>query len=259
MKVHISPFWVQKGGSDLGEYEDSFWPKRTGEKERSRLRLAIADGASEALLSRRWADVLVRSYIASRSRDFARVYERALLSWQEAYASYLDDRQARGRPIQWYEEPGLKRGAFATFLGVSLTSSRDGASGKWTAVAVGDSCLFHVRGDQLMAAFPLERSAQFDVTPELVRSKPQRPEAIVESAVAGHGAWHVDDSFYLATDALASWFLSSVEAGGQPWRGLADLDTEAAPDFSDWVGELRSSRAMRNDDVTLLRIDVLPP
>jgi len=59
------------------------------------------------------------------------------------------------------------------------------------------------------------------------------------------------------TDALACWFMREAEEGRTPWRVLRDLDTsdEIKP-FREWVETLRKEGAMRNDDVTLLRIDI---
>jgi hypothetical protein len=260
VRVHVSAFWTQKEGSSPAEYEDSFWPRHVGEKNRKRrLRFAVADGASEAMLSGLWANVLVRSFIGSRSREFEKVYGRALRVWESEYGAYLARRKANGRPIEWYEEPGLERGAFATLLGLSLTSPREGGSGNWTAVAVGDTCVFQVRRDELVAAFPLQRSDQFDITPDLVASKPRSREAVIARSTTAHGLWIADDQFYLATDAIAAWFLREFEHGDRPWRVLRDLDTQAAPDFLRWVRELRERKRIRNDDVTLLRVDIHAP
>jgi hypothetical protein len=59
------------------------------------------------------------------------------------------------------------------------------------------------------------------------------------------------------TDALAQWFLSSHEGGGRPWEEVGPLLEAGQPeaDFADWVGGLRGSGALRNDDVTLLSIE----
>jgi hypothetical protein len=48
-----------------------------------------------------------------------------------------------------------------------------------------------------------------------------------------------------------------VEQRRKPWQVLTDFDTrDQVTDFADWVSELRRSGRMKNDDVTLLRIDV---
>ncbi len=60
------------------------------------------------------------------------------------------------------------------------------------------------------------------------------------------------------TDALAAWFLAQAEQGERPWSIIRDLDTcDQANEFADVVSDLRTSRLLRNDDVTLIRIDVL--
>jgi hypothetical protein len=71
------------------------------------------------------------------------------------------------------------------------------------------------------------------------------------------GAWQPGDAFYLMTDALAYWFMRETEEGRTPWRVLRDLNTsdEIKP-FREWVKTLRVEGAMRNDDVTLLRVDM---
>jgi hypothetical protein len=57
---------------------------------------------------------------------------------------------------------------------------------------------------------------------------------------------------YLMTDALAAWFLRANEQGAQPWQ---ELDAFRAPDaFAAWLTEKRAAHAMRNDDVTLIRL-----
>ena len=66
------------------------------------------------------------------------------------------------------------------------------------------------------------------------------------------GAWERMDVFYLMTDAIASWFLRSVEDGARPSALLDPVDE--GEDFERWIESLRESGAMRNDDVTVLRV-----
>jgi hypothetical protein len=56
------------------------------------------------------------------------------------------------------------------------------------------------------------------------------------------------------TDALSRWFLSAVEAGGQPWQPLESLEAQTDNAFTEWVGRLRNDRQLRNDDTTLVSI-----
>jgi hypothetical protein len=61
------------------------------------------------------------------------------------------------------------------------------------------------------------------------------------------------DDFFVCTDALAAWFLARAEEGSRPWETLRDL-TEAS--FADWVSLVRRTGELRNDDVTLVHVDI---
>jgi hypothetical protein len=67
------------------------------------------------------------------------------------------------------------------------------------------------------------------------------------------GDWRPGDRFLLMTDALAHWFLRRHEAAQQPWH---DLARAAGAAFADWVEDCRERDGLRNDDVTLVTIDL---
>jgi hypothetical protein len=54
------------------------------------------------------------------------------------------------------------------------------------------------------------------------------------------------------TDAVACWFLADAEAGGQPWNTIPP-----GRRFASWLAGRRAAHAMRNDDVTVLGLDLL--
>jgi hypothetical protein len=62
----------------------------------------------------------------------------------------------------------------------------------------------------------------------------------------------------LLTDALAQWFLRRHEAGRRPWQAVGRLLEAPSPDraFVSWVDRLRDGGGLRNDDVTLVAIDL---
>ncbi|HVF73907.1 MAG TPA: protein phosphatase 2C domain-containing protein [Acidimicrobiales bacterium] len=247
MRVSVSTLWVPRAGSTVAQYEDAFYPPADGPRHARRLRFAVADGASESMLAGLWAGLLVRTWCKARRRSLSQILELAKGAWDVELAAYLEDRDRTDRPIQWFEEPGLERGAFATLLGVAF-STKSPSSGEWEATGLGDSCLFQVRGGDLLSAFPLKSSSEFDNTPTLVPSRTDAPAAEVE-----RGDWRTGDTFFLATDAVAAWFLRSHEGGGAPWDELAGL---GAVQFPDWAAARRADRTLRNDDATVVRIVV---
>lgn len=163
--------------------------------------------------------------------------------------------------MPWFAEERVRRGAFSTLLGLLLEAGgvKSSAGGRWTALAVGDTCLFQVRGAELITRFPIERSDEFGSHPLLICSNPDRNQVIWEQTdwIEKTGQWKIDDIFLLMTDALADWFLNQVARGEQPWLTLTEVTERTqllSSYFGEWIDEMRASKVMRNDDVTLLMI-----
>lgn len=252
MRLSVKPFRLPKAGSSLAEYEDACHPARAGRRGGSRVRLAIADGATEGVGSGVWADILAQTYSTSRARQVSvqHLSRTARRRWRRWRARYIAEAEARGG-LPWFVEDGLQRGAFAAMAGITLADEgRD--DGTWRSLAVGDSCLFQVRDEELLVAFPIADPAVFDNRPLLLGSIQGADGRHPGLARTTGGCWRAGDEFYLMTDALAAWFLQEHASGAQPWRQLKALDAGAA--FRRWIDSLRQARQLRNDDVTLLQI-----
>jgi hypothetical protein len=216
------------------------------------------------MLSGQWARILSKSYCRLGGRDVVapvlarELLERSRRAWNGWLANfYLPDRVRRNRPIQWYEEPGLEAGAFATLVGLTLEGH--GRLGLWQAVAAGDSCLFQVRYDSLVACFPISDSAAFGNRPLLLSSNPRWDGSALKGVRTARGGWMAGDRFYLMTDALAAWFLSCWEREEVPrWLMGVAADRYHQKAFANGISKLRSSGAMRNDDVTMLSVELCP-
>ena len=261
MEAFLVPRRVQKRGNAEEEYEDAFHPPGNGRMEGAELRFAIADGASEGMLSGAWARILVELHCRFEwtCSSLEQFLERAYRDWRAFKSKYLRDRKEHNHPVQWYEEPGLQEGAYSTLLGLTLTESSNDQAGEWTAFAVGDSCLFQVRGSTLVKKFPVEQSSDFNSRPVLIASNPARNDQAISAIRWVSGTFGSGDAFFLMTDALAQWSLKEDEEGRNPWALLRALDTGDAPAFDVWVDGLRRTKELRNDDVTLIRIDLPTP
>ncbi len=257
VRGYVTPFSVQKEGNSPEENEDACFPSRGGDFSSRVVRVAVSDGSTEGALSGQWAQLLVRTFCKLKTLRAKSVVEAAQREWALFIAEYSRDR-AEHRPLQWYEEPLLDQGAFASLLGLQIVTSERRPDGRlWRAMAAGDSCLFQVREEDLVATFPMRHSSDFTSRPLLLPSNPTFLETALRGVRLESGYWHAGDSFYLTTDALAVWFLSQVESGKMPWRVLRDLDTadEIKP-FHQWVSDLKRCRQVKNDDMTLLRVDI---
>jgi hypothetical protein len=252
----VAAFSLQKEGASVAENEDAYW---VGDGP-GFLRVIVADGASESMLASRWARHLVAMFgtVAENlctAAGFITAYERAAESWEAEVTRYKGERAERNSPIQWYEEPGLARGAHSTLLAAEFRAEPDGAGARWAAVALGDSCLFQVRGEELLSAFPMKSSDDFSNQPPLLSSNGVNAEVLSRYLSIETGEMAPEDTCYLATDALSAWFLKTVEIGDQPWRRLRVLDDIAPGEFTELIAKLRDDNQIRDDDTTLVRVD----
>jgi hypothetical protein len=158
----------------------------------------------------------------------------------------------RGRALPWYAEEKARHGAFSSLLGFCLEPEDRG----WRALAVGDSCLFGVRDNALAEAFPLSRSTEFHSRPILLSTVDRANAGIASAVRETEGLARPGDLILLMTDALAAWFLAEVELRRRPWVLLDRIGTPE--EFEQFIDRMRDSRSMRNDDVTLLKIEVTP-
>ncbi|MFC4009023.1 hypothetical protein ACFOY2_17460 [Nonomuraea purpurea] len=269
MRANVSSHYLHKGGGSEEEYEDAFATtpdmRRLEDVAADGLGIAISDGASESILAGRWARLLVRHFTAAipdvlGTRDaFANHAVGAAEQWKLSIGEYVAEREAAGRPIQWYEQPKMDRGAFATLLvaGLSVMQQEDGSSlATWVAAGIGDCALFHVRDNRLLTSFPMTDSAEFTSNPALLNSKSHDRDLIADRMKTHVGILRQKDDLYICTDAVAAWFLGQAECQNRPWETLEDLDTADGPTFADLVDEERTGGRMRNDDSTLIHVTV---
>ncbi len=237
-------FRISKQGNAADDYEDA----AAGNVANGRF--AVADGASEASFAAIWARLLVDCFVSHPGKPWHG------LDWisplRKQWAAEVDS-----LPLPWYAEEKRDLGAFATFLGLAFRPSAVGPNGYWRALAIGDCSLFHTRGGRLSSAFPMKRSEDFDNRPQLVRSRGL--DAADCKHLHAHGRWQSQDRFLLMTDALAQWFLLRLERGHDPLAEIAHLLTEETPEvaFVDWIADRRQKSELRNDDVTLIVVDVI--
>jgi hypothetical protein len=259
MYIHWDLFSLHKAGNAGSDYEDACWPSsRSDEASGSCFRCAMSDGATEASFSGLWARTLVEAYGTGKltqhvsSEKPEEFIELAVL--RELQYSWLEE--VGNRSLPWYAEEKIRHGAFSSLLGLHFCE--DSSVGCWSAIAVGDSCLFQLRKEHVIASFPLTQLEEFNSRPLLVPSDPIDNDRLPEYVRTTRGSWEKADSFLLMTDALAHWFIGARGQGSDPGKAVENLlAVDQARSFEEWVAQLRSSGKLRNDDVTLLRIDMI--
>ncbi|HID99185.1 MAG TPA: hypothetical protein EYP59_02705 [Thiotrichaceae bacterium] len=241
MEIMTQSFKLPKQGNTLEEYEDavfcSSWLKNP---PTALFRAAVADGATEASFSKAWANLVVQAYCQGELNDEKTLIQHLPQLQKQWYAEVTQ------KPLPWYAVEKLQRGAFSALFGLTLYKN------SYDIMAIGDSCLFHIREDKLENAFPIAHSEQFNNRPLLLSSVAAPNENIAQHIVYKQTlSLQRGDEFYLMTDALACWFLQLSEKKRQPWAEMRSLKPSH---FEKWIANLRNTKALRNDDVTLLRI-----
>ena len=233
-------FTVAKDASDPSSNQDAL------EVDAEAGRAAVAVGFSCTLVAGPWGRAVVNG-VGAGPPDVSRGDQfRGWLEIQrQAWANAVDVSE-----LAWHQKTKLRDGASTTLLWVELTEADD-RQFELRSFAIGDGCLFHVRGDQVLRAFPIEDSRLFDVNPEVLRSVAGTPDEQTEF-VTLHDVCHPGDLLVLCTDAVAAWALVQLEAGGSPgWQSIWDYD---ARQWQQHILDLREAQQIRYDDSTVLML-----
>jgi len=245
---------VSKDGEPMDECQDAV----AASPERGQF--AIADGATTSFLAGLWARRLVAQF---RDADLDTV--RALLADGTRWAQWLKPAIAGWRMDveELLEDVGGQRKtlllsrlrdqdpAASTFVGLSIEPPFT----SWRAVAVGDSCLFHVRNGRLLKSFPLEASTEFDSSTECLATSGSNDLPARSFAT---GSAQAGDLFLLATDATAKWLLRQKEQGEAAWAATLRklLAVDAPSEFHALVQRTRRDGISLDDDVGLLVVSL---
>lgn len=240
MHITYQAFWLQKAGNQPDEYEDAFAPdiqagQTTTVTDQADFLCAVADGATETSFSGLWAQSLAGAFAAQR---LERITSNTIRDLAREWSAEIAER-TRAKPLPWYAEEKRQKGAFATLTGLHLRSD-----GWWTALCVGDSCLFHLRPGVWIKSFPYSQPSQFNNSPPLWSTNIAQNVCITPKRT--RGKWKPGDYFLLMTDALAHYFLANEQIREQIHHGLDQAV------FEELIQAARHDKLCKNDDVTLL-------
>ena len=245
--IRVHRFLAPKQGSERLECEDAiaFNP--------ARMVFAISDGATEAYDSRTWARLLVKAWVRIDPPAFD---SQDLEPLVRDLGRRLHGRWSQ-RELPWYAEEKAQEGSFAAFLALRLQVADETLH--WRANALGDCCLIHRNGLTIWESFPIVRSEDFNSNPVLLPSIESKQRPALDrvkhvSGVAGPG-----HDFLLLSDAVAYWFLKEHERGDDHRIRLFDRlsETDDTDSLLHFFDDLRNSNQMRNDDIAILRIEIL--
>ncbi len=244
--MRVRSFTMSKLGNKPQDCEDYFaW-------NASRMKFAMADGASTSIFSDIWARELTRVSVDA---------EESIMDGIDSPAEGIirSARIAWYKSIQWATLPWFLRnkavsGSYSTLLLLQIAPLA--SSFRYSAYAVGDTCLFMIRRKKITGSFPLSSPEQFGISPKLVWSGKGSPlpgdiRVQVPKFQSQAGIIEPGEILLLATDALSRWLLETGRIDDLLHR--IDHPHEMNKFLA---GEINSKR-MRNDDVALATIEII--
>jgi hypothetical protein len=216
---------------------------------------AIADGVSSALFSGPWAAILVEAAVADLPDPTDAEAFSAWLDHQRAHWSASIDTAS----LAWHQKAKLASGAFSTLLVVRVVAPEASHEGNFgghrvLAYGIGDSCLLHIRGGELVRTFPLAKADDFLADPIVLGSIDLKRDHLLQFAFLDEMCYD-GDQLILCTDALAEWAVRTYESGeGVNWDDFWPMSDE---DWSSGIAWLRQERQIRIDDTTMVMLRVV--
>lgn len=262
MQLEWKTFSTAKSGNQPEENEDACYPEAGENKEVKEFRCALSDGATSTSFSRKWANLLVRNCVLeleSTHQNLKAVVKNGQIQWSKSI-SELD--------LPWHAIQKTQQGAFSTLLWFRIvqTGYSNKMLGNWQAAAIGDTCFFHIRANNIQASFPVQKSSEINNHPFLLSSIENKNEILWKNGLPqkGRGAFEGGDEFLFMTDALSYWFLNELEQGKSPLEEIRNqllISRTKAVKFDEWITGLRRNNSLKNDDSTLayLRIQKEEP
>lgn len=202
-------------------------------------RVALSDGASESYDSLTLAQILCANWLESTP---PRLRLKKVLKEFE--------RRSELEGLGWAKAAAYARGSFATFLGVDLQK------GNLTVLAIGDTMMFlHNPNSDLCTGMPYESLDQVPSRPLLVSSvrsqntfyRPGQIKNFCRKFTVTPGT-----TILMMTDALGLWFLSQKTPDANTI--LKRLQNQV--DFESFVLETRAANKIKDDDTTLIHLEV---
>jgi hypothetical protein len=244
-------FWFPREVDSPKSYEDAFC------YDAGRGIAAVADGVSQGMLSKPWANILTKAAVEDPPNpEEAEEFQCWLAERRSEWSSGVDFDN-----LGFFHRRRLQQvgGGFATFLWLELfpvtqdDPCAEEDTYRWIAHAVGDCCMFHVRDGELLTTFPMMTSTDFGRSPQSLGSADLSQDHLL-TFERYDDYCRVGDLFVLCSDAIAHALIRARESDRPvEWDWLLSLDD---PAWQTWVTTLRAEKGLEFDDTTLVLLPV---
>lgn len=196
--------------------------------------VALSDGASESYDSRTFAKLLCEDWTGGNPNRLR--VRKTMLSYAALFKAH---------EMHWSDAGAFERGSFATFLGGRFIQN------ELHVLAVGDSIVV-LHGPEEIKSFPFSDPESLRAHPNLLSTLPN-PNRFLKVRLA---TWPLRPGMRILwmTDALAAWYLQQNTKD----EALGILESIVSREvFSQFVERERADGRLKNDDTTLIQMEVL--
>jgi len=213
--------------------------------------IAVADGISQSIFPKIWADLLTYHFVRNPSVLFLQEVDVDSIrnEWYEQVAETRAEKERQNDPYLWKLDENLASGrsAGSTFLGLWFVGNA------WSCLVLGDSCLVSVSANNELTEIMSSKTEgeEFDNYPDYLDSSrliSQKGELkIFQGELMG------SEKLFIVTDAFSDYlFRKRKENDFAIVDALLKIQTQ--DEFEILVAELRNE-GMANDDTTLIIVE----
>ena len=213
--------------------------------------IAVADGISQSIFPKIWADLLTHHFVRNPSALFLSedFVDPIRNEWNERVAEVRLEKVQQNDPYLWKLDENLASGrsAGATFLGMWFEGNA------WSCIVLGDSCLVAVSDNNKITEIMSSKSEdeEFDNYPDYLDSSTLISHK--GESKYFHGELNGSEKLFLVTDALSDYlFRKRKEDDFTIVDALLKIQNQ--DEFEELVGVLRL-QGMTNDDTTLVIVE----
>lgn len=242
--------------------QDAFY---RGDDSHGQLTYAVADGVSQSPDARNWAQrlvgisPLVLSHKDSFVSEFFKMQSAYLEDWEGRKNIILENNKNNWR-FNFGNRSTINTPSGATYCSVTFHKTDEGL--QYHALAIGDSCLFHISDGKLHNFFPLEKIEDFS-RPPCVAYAGISKESLVDPTIGLQtcsGSVKEGDFIILATDAIAKWIYAQYSSPDSEVKNFRELLMLAKANDVDgmraYISKERMNATLQDDDTTLLILRV---
>lgn len=253
MKVSVSAYITGKDGYDIHTCEDSFSINTVNKT------IAVADGVSQSLCPAIWSKVVVNNYvdnpecvIYNNDNDDVTFDSCFYTKYCIEYSKWFNTLDENSKFLISAKSSKVNYAA-STFVGIRFNDDST-----CDVFSIGDSVFFMYDSESCelkhCSSMDVEGKLEFDNSPEYITSDDNKNKygKVIYRHIDNLKAGYI----FIMTDALAAWFYGITEAN-ELKEAINKMTTfNCHNDFYAFVQELREKRRLKDDDTTLVVINM---